>query len=170
MAGLKLFGLCIFVFLAVFVSFVFAADVITFEANIFDNASARPVLELEVPDFVFLGNVTVGEKSNEVHIYINNTGTVDALITPELVNSGEDIFNYLYFRGQKTHTVNGTSGVPVPFERIGDFSFTANKPTTGNNFNAEDFYSILDLTNYSGSITGDLIGRRADVKLVAVAA
>lgn len=170
MSRLNLLGLCTVFLLVLIIPLSLSANVITFEANILSNATEEAILSLEVPDYIFLGNVTIGEKSSETTISINNTGNVDLLITPELVNSGEDIFSYLYFRSQKTQTINGTSGIPVPFEKIGLFSFSVSKPASGSSVRKKDFYTVLDLTNYTGPLQDNLIGHRADVKLVAVAA
>ena len=142
-------------------------DIITFEANIIADSTEEPTIRISVPDYINLGNVSVGGKSQEIRVFINNTGSVDVIVTPELMNSSEEIFSYLYFREQKTRTINGTS-TNVPFSRLGNFSFSAAKPTSGNDFNEEDFYTILDLTDFNGNLNNNLIGHRANVKFIAV--
>jgi len=133
-------------------------DIITFEANIIADSTEEPTIRISVPDYINLGNVSVGGKSQEIRVFINNTGSVDVIVTPELMNSSEEIFSYLYFREQKTRTINGTS-TNVPFSRLGNFR---------NDFNEEDFYTILDLTDFNGNLNNNLIGHRANVKFIAV--
>jgi len=153
--------------LLLFVSIVFAGavDVITFEANILASEETNDVVRVEVPNSIFLGNVSKGGKSNEVRVWMNNTGNVDIIVRPQLIDLSKEYFENLYFRDQKTK--NKTD---VPFERIGDFGFVIDKPLSGEDFRKEDFYAILDLTNYTGEIPNDLIGYKADVKFYAFAA
>lgn len=155
------------VFLASFLALTEASgDVTTFEANIF--APKEDIIRVSVPDYIFIGNVTKGGKSAELKVYVNNTGSVNINVKPQLANKDEAIFNYLYFRSQKTKIINGIS-TEVPYEKIGNFSFNISKPSSGNNFNDEYFYVILDLTNYSENPNQDLIGYKADVKFFAIA-
>ena len=67
------------------------------EANVF-----APVVKIEVPNYVFLGNVTKGFSSDRVRIDINNTGTTAVSVTPELEDSNENIFKYLTFARRTT--------------------------------------------------------------------
>lgn len=160
------------IFIAVFVLYLVSAltDTMTVEANILtgtESGANGTIVRVEVPDYLFFGNVSKGGKSEELKVYVNNTGNVDITVMPRLVNSSEEIFSYLYFRKTKTKTVNGTS-MDVNFTRIGDFSFNVTKPASGSSFNDEYFYVILDLTNYDKTISNNLIGHRANVKFVAV--
>jgi hypothetical protein len=161
-----------FVFIVGFTLFIVSAltDTMTVEANIFAGSPAGgnvSVVRVEVPDYLFFGNVSNGGKSEELKVYVNNTGNVDIVVTPRLTNSSEDIFSNLYFRSTKTRTVNGTS-INVNFTKIGDFSFNISEPASGSSFNDEYFYVILDLTNYAKNISQNMMGRRANVKFYAV--
>jgi len=140
-------------------------DTMTVEANIFANAGNNStIIRVEVPDYLFFGNVTNFGMSEELRVYVNNTGNVDITVTPDLLNSTEVIFSNLYLR--KFRTSNGTA---VNFTRIGDFSFNINRPSSGQTFNDEYFYIMLDLTNNPQNITNNLIGHRTNVKFFAVA-
>ena len=158
---------------SVFVFFIFAtlflvsalSDTMTVEANIITNTSEsnNTIIRVEVPDYLFIGNVSVGEIGSEMKIYVNNTGNVDITVTPRLLNNSEDIFSYLHFRKLKT-----SNGTDVPLTRIGDFDFDISKPSSGNTYNDEYFYMVLDLRNYSGTLNNDIMRHRADVKFFAV--
>lgn len=140
-------------------------DVMTVEANIIKAAGNEEIIRVQVPDYLFFGNVSIGEKSEELKVYVNNTGNVDIKVKPRLTNSAEKIFNNLYFR--KFKTSNGTA---VAFTRIGDFQLDIDKPSSGQDYNDEYFYIILDLTNYTETINDNIMGHKADVKFYAVAA
>lgn len=146
---------------------VFASDnnITIFEANIFKDSSSQNIIKIQVPDYIFLGNVTNDKLSDEVNIAVNNTGNVDITVTPQLVNSSEPFFSYLYFRMQKSSTVNESLAY---FYRIGNFSFDISKPASGKNYTSKTFYAQLNLTDYPNEITSNLIGYRANVKFVAV--
>ncbi|MEK6850395.1 MAG: hypothetical protein AABX85_02375 [Nanoarchaeota archaeon] len=155
------------IFVMIFVLYLVSAlsDTMTVEANILTgiNEANGAIVRVEVPDYLFFGNVSKGAKSEELKIYVNNTGNVNIIVTPRLANSSEEIFSYLYFR--KFKISNGTA---VPFSRIGDFSFNITKPSSGNSFNDEYFYVILNLTNYNKTINNNIMVHRADVKFVVV--
>ncbi|MBS3081346.1 hypothetical protein J4416_00220 [Candidatus Pacearchaeota archaeon] len=164
----RIISLAIALLLVFIMFFYFASalnDTMIVEANIFANAGNNSTtIRVEVPDYLFFGNVTNFERSEELKVYVNNTGDVDITVTPDLINRSEIIFNNLYLR--KFRTSNGTA---VNYTRIGNFNFNINKPATGQTFNDEYFYIILDLTNNPQNITSDLIGHRTNVKFFAVA-
>lgn len=155
----------VFVFVMGFIFVVSALDdIMTVEANILPtNGGGSKIIRVEVPDYLFFGNVTKGMSSDELKVYVNNTGNVDIAVTPKLTNSSEEIFNHLFFRKFKT-----SGGAPVNFTRIGNFSFNVSKPTSGSDYNDEYFYVILNLSDYSGSVSSAMMGRRANVKFFAV--
>jgi len=74
------------------------SDTMTVEANILAGTGGldETIIRVEVPDYLFFGNVTNGAKSGELKVYVNNTGNVDITVTPELVDESEEIFSYLY--------------------------------------------------------------------------
>ena len=147
--------------------YVTAGDTMTVEVDVLaggDNPDPDDEISVQVPDKLDFGEITRGEKSEEFKVYVNNTGTVDITVTPELTDDSEDIFSYLYFRKLKT-----SGGVAVAFSRIGDFSFNITKPSSGSDFNDEYFYTQLDLTDYPDEIDSDMLNHQADVKFYAVA-
>ncbi|MFA4960056.1 MAG: hypothetical protein WC548_00125 [Candidatus Pacearchaeota archaeon] len=137
--------------------FVSADEIMTVEANIFKSVF-EPEISIQVPDYLFFGNLTRGEKSEELKVIVNNTGNVDVIITPTLADFDEEFFNYSYFRLRKT-----SGNATVPFEKIGDFSFSVDESDN------EYCYMTLDLTDYQKEIESDLIGYRADIKFIAMA-
>tara|TARA_Y100000034_G_C6865103_1_gene394194 strand:+ start:745 stop:1227 length:483 start_codon:yes stop_codon:yes gene_type:complete len=145
--------------LVMFFSFVFLAsadDVMTVEANIFAY-----VASVEVPESVFLGNLTKGyetELNSSNKIYINNTGTMGITVTPELVNSSEIIFSYLYFN----RILSGD------FERIGNYSLDIDQPSEPGGKEVGSFYMKLDLRNFNESIEEDMLGHNAEVNFIAM--
>src|SRR3989344_243265 len=84
----------------------------TVEVNImgFANQSGNVSdVSIEVPDYINLGNVTKDNPvSEEVDVYINNTGKLPITVTPQLKDSDELIFSYLYFR---TRTSSGNESL-----------------------------------------------------------
>lgn len=132
-------------------------DVSTFEVNII--GPPEPIIRISVPDNVFFGNLENGQQSDNVRINITNTGTVGVIITPQLIDKSEKIFNFTYFARRTTN----------PFQRIGGFSFNITAPATGDV--REDYiYAKLDLRDFDGAIDDDIPGHKADVRFFAVAA
>jgi len=134
------------------------------EANIlgFGNASEIPDVAIEVPDYIFLGNITkenpVSNGSNKV--YINNTGKVNVTITPQLADPDEEIFKWLFFRRITTDN----------WQKIGNYSLNIEQPSAGSRVRSKYCYMKLDLTNFNGRIDKDIIGHKADVIFYAMAA
>ena len=132
------------------------SETMTIEADIFTQPPL--VVSIEVPDYVFLGNVSVGKtNNNKTKVYVNNTGTANIIITPQVKNLSDDIVNYLYFQRR----------VADSWKQIGNFSFGINASTTGGKED-EYFYMKLDLKDYNGTIDQDIIGYQTDIKFVAM--
>lgn len=142
---------------------VFAAqnETMAVEVNIFAQYTPEDTISIEVPDFIFLGDVNEGDSTIKSRIYVNNTGTVDVTITPRLADSGDEIFQNLYFQ-------NRQSGNNSQIYRIGDYSFSILKPSAINGKRSEYFYMWLDLANFNDDITEDLIGQRSEVIFMAL--
>ncbi len=132
-------------------------DTMIVEVDILSSTSVDAV-SIEVPDHVFLGNVTKGKKTDEFQVYVNNTGTVNITVTPTLA-SNDDIFSNLYFWYRQTSD--------WPKQKIGDFSFNIQKPTSSG-VRKDHFSMWLDLTNYTGDINGNLIGDEKEITFVAL--
>lgn len=139
------------------ISFVNASNnsTITFEANVF--APPAPLVRLSLPDRIFLGNVSKGTETDKVKVDFNNTGNVAVTITPQLNDNNENIFNYTYFARRTTDS----------YQRIGNWSMNVAVPGASG-IESDYFYAILDLRNYPGNITSDLIGYSAPIKILAV--
>ena len=140
----------------------------TVEVNImgFANQSGNVSdVSIEVPDYINLGNVTKDNPVSEEtdRIYVNNTGKLAITVTPQLKDSDEIIFSYLFFR--TTKTTNGTEVTP---QRIGEYSLNIDKPAAGSSYKSKYFYMSLDLTNFDGEIKEDLTGYKADIVFLAM--
>jgi hypothetical protein len=121
-------------------------------------------ISIQVPDFIDLGNVSETGISSEPQIYMNNTGTVAIVVTPQLSNYTDDIFDYLHFREFKT-----SGGNPVTPQRIGNWSMNISAPSSGQTFRSKYFYMRLDLSQANIDLSDDLIGHQAHVRFFAVA-
>jgi hypothetical protein len=140
-------------------------DTMTVEVDLigFNVSEPGEGVGIEVQDYIYLGNVTKENlESDELKVYINNTGNVDVTVTPELVNSSEKIFSYLYFREHKTS--NGTAVIP---QKIGNYSLDIDKPSSGKSIRSASVYMHLNLTNYPDKIS-DEIGHRTKVLFIAM--
>ncbi|MEM0465249.1 MAG: hypothetical protein QXW97_00940 [Candidatus Pacearchaeota archaeon] len=138
------------------------------EANIigFANETFIPDVSIIVPDHIFLGNVTKDKPvSDEITIYINNTGRLPITVTPQLKDSEEIIFSYLFFRTLKTTSTNDSGVIP---KRIGNFSMNIDKPAPGSNNRGKRFYIQLNLTDFKGEIKEDLIGYKSEIIFLAM--
>ena len=142
-------------------------DIMTVSANILNSTgpSTFSGIRIQVPDYLFLGNLSSNGKSDEVKIYVNNTGNVNVTVTPQLVDPEDEIFSNLYFRETKTK-----DGKSVPFTRIGDFHFTILAPTGSATYKSKYFYMQLDLSNAGTDVPSDLIDYESDIKFFAAAA
>jgi hypothetical protein len=122
------------------------------EANIF-----APIVSVEVPDYVYFGNVSKGYESNEINITINNTGNIDISVTPKLADNSEKIFNYTYFKKTSSDT----------YRIVGMFNVNITKPKT-NGVTVQPVYAKLDLTDYDEDIPQDMLNHKTDIIFYAV--
>ncbi len=130
------------------------------------NSSSSDEIGIEVPDSLDLGELSKSNLvSDEVGLYINNTGTKDIRVTPMLIDSDEEIFKWLFFRTQKTDK----EGIMNITYKIGDYYLDINKPTTGKTFRAGHCYLQLNLTDFSGRIVDDINNYRAEIVFLATA-
>jgi len=119
---------------------------------------------IQVPNQVSLGNLSKSSmKTKEIEVDINNTGNVDVIITPVLKENSHEIFNYLYFRFQKT--VNKTNIKP---EKIGNWSMNVEKPDEGDEYKQDSFYMQLDLNEYDNKIREDMMNQKAEIIFYAM--
>lgn len=132
-------------------------DIVEFRANILANEPQ--IVKVSVPDYVFLGSVGKGEQTENVKIYVNNTGNVNVTITPELVNKNDPYFKYIYFQRR----------VAEPYRKIGEFKFNISAPKSPKKYEDEYVYAKLDLRSFEGDIQENIQEYKSDVKFVAVA-
>ncbi|MDP1729407.1 MAG: hypothetical protein Q8L27_04350, partial [archaeon] len=135
-------------------AFSISGESMTAEANIFADS-----ISIEVPDYIFLGNISKGFANEKVKLYINNTGTTNVTITPKLEDSSEKIFNYTYFARRADDV----------FVQIGKFSLNIPKPSTFGGKRDEYCYIRLDLTNYPYSISNDVPAHKSNIIFWATA-
>ena len=139
-------------------------DTMTVEVDLVDFTTPLEFVGVQIPDHVYIGNLSKKDMvSEEIGIYINNTGNVDITVTPELKDSNEKIFSYLYFRFQKT--VNKTD---VKQERIGNWSLAIEKPDEGDDYKRAHFYMQLNLKDYPEEIKQDIMGHTAEIVFYAM--
>lgn len=119
-----------------------------------------PRTQINVPDYVSLGDVSSGYVSDRVRIDIENTGDTKVEVTPRLVNEDDEIFSNLYFFRR----------VKDDHERIGNFDIEIDAPTSQNGVEDDYFYVELDLSNYGSDLEEDLLDRRGAVVFWAVPA
>src|SRR3989344_218040 len=95
-------------FLLFFMPFALAGDITVFEATVYGS-----VVSVEVPDIIYLGNISSGFVGEEKRVDIVNTGTTDIIITPILIGDHDPIFEKLYFSKR-------LSGVDYSFGQTGE--------------------------------------------------
>lgn len=161
-----------FVFLMVLFSntylvFGYSNDSTTLQVDLVGfNSSSNEEIGIEVPDRIDLGELTnTGKSSDEVGVYINNTGTKNIRVTPQLADNDEEIFKYLFFRDQKTTSTNNTD--LITFKQIGNYYLDIDKPLTGKTFRAGHCYLVLNLTEFSGRISEDVYDYSSEVIFIA---
>ncbi|MBS3089945.1 hypothetical protein J4461_03650 [Candidatus Pacearchaeota archaeon] len=142
-------------FLLFFMPFALAGDITVFEATVYGS-----VVSVEVPDIIYLGNISSGFVGEEKRVDIVNTGTTDIIITPILIGDHDPIFEKLYFSKR-------LSGVDYSFRQVGNFSLNMSKPSRLGGTNNDYFYTRMDLSDYTGSVPSGVSTLRANVKFVA---
>lgn len=167
-------GVYILIFLFIISLFIFNTKIISADSGINKTAivevnligfSEPPIPEvgIEVPDYIFLGNVTRESLiSDEVKVSINNTGKTNITVTPQLKDSSEKIFSYLFFRTRKSSSDPELN----KFYKIGSYRLDIEKPSSDKR--SEYCYMRLDLTNYPEEIKKDDIGYNAEIVFFAM--
>ncbi len=147
-------GVSMFVF-----SFAGANDTMTVETDVYKFPE---IVSIEVPDYFYFGNVTIGFATNPTSsdkIYINNTGTFNVSINVELVNSSDTVYSNLLFSKR-------LSGTGLNWTGINEFNY--NLPWSGQlgKATSDYFYMKLDLTSMS-NIPSDMIGHQGQIRFIA---
>lgn len=117
-----------------------------------------PIIQIQVPDSIDLGNVSYNADGTRTRVDINNSGNVNVNIKPVLVDSGDEIFSNLYF-------IRRTTDI---YTRIGSWSININASTSG--VEEDYFYMKLDLREYDGNITRDMLNEQGELKFIATQA
>jgi hypothetical protein len=162
---LKKAGVIVFLVSLIFLAgliFIKADDEMTVEANF--TGYSGGTFSIQVPDYIFLGEVSPETPFTETSktIRINNTGSANAIVTPELASNSPEVFNYLYFRKQKSTSTNDTS--LIEFHKIGEYSINVNKKDD------TTFYVSLNLTDFKKTLPSDDINLSTIIKFVGMAA
>lgn len=109
----------------------------------------EPVLKIEIMnDTLNMGNLTKGFVSDEQKITIRNSGTMDAIVRPEISTKNE-ISEYLLVSNSTTDAY---------FKKISDqvFNLSVKKPTSQGGYKDTSMYFKLDLTDYEGNQIGNI--------------
>lgn len=151
--------LVLLISLFVSISYVSAAqnETMTVEVNV---VVEEEIVSIEVPDYLFMENISAGESTDKFRIDVNNTGNVDISVTPLLQDSNEEIFSYLYFQ-------NRQSGNYSQEYLIGNYSFDIDKPSSPGGKRSEYCWMWLDLSDFNGEIGQNRI-ETTDILFVAL--
>ena len=116
------------------------------------------VVSIEVPDYIFFGNVSLGEElRTNKKIRVNNKGNVPVVVSTSLLSGAPTMFENLYF------------SLLVSSSRfhVNDFDFSINYSKTSTKYG--EFYGWLNLTSYTEELPeGSILRRNATVKFFAV--
>src|SRR3989344_6074882 len=145
-----LVGVLLSLFVIVFVS---ANSNVDFVADVY-----APRTSIQITNSIYMGNISKGYSTDKTRVDINNTGDVAVKVTPQLSNSSEEIFSNLYFARRTTE----------PYGKIGNFSLNISQPSSLGDVTDEYFYVKLDLTGYTGTISADKLGHKAQVVFYAL--
>ncbi len=131
---------------------------ILFCSNFILAANENPVMHVSadilestigitIPNSIEIGSIASGYLSNRTDLDIKNIGTVDVVVSPEVVfdeaNTGAyEIFTNLAFKNILSDTL----------KTIGEYSLTISKPSEVGGTRTERVYMYLDLINYSGNV------------------
>jgi hypothetical protein len=133
-----------------------ADDVMVVKADVLAST-----VGIDVPSNVELGEIAKGYMSERQDIDVKNTGTTDIVVIPSLDEGyNQSIFGYLSF--QKT--------LSEDLKKIGSFEFDIEKPNSVGSTRTEGIYMYLDLTDFEGEISDDLIGHSTNVTFWAIPA
>jgi len=138
------------IFLVVFAR---ANNIVTLEANII---SSDQYTMIEVEDsYLSFGNISKGYLSSSKYTCINNTGTMEVIVTLDLTSADSEFSNYLTARRYN-------SGV---YDAINKFNVTLG---TSSSERRKCVQFILNLANYTEPIYSPIINYRANITIRAV--
>ena len=153
----KLLSVFMFGFILLATSFVSAEDVN--DTMVVKTNVLKSVVSISVPEEVIFQDIAKGYVSERNDLDIKNTGTVDISVTPELAtNYSSDIFDYISFQ----------EVLADPLTKIRYFDFEILKPTVIGGERSQGIYMYLDLEEYAGEITEDMMDHQTEVIFWAV--
>ena len=115
-------------------------------------------ISISVPTEIIFQDITSGYISERKDLDIQNTGTVDIEVTPQLPNYTGEIFDKLVFQ----------EVLSDPLTQIEFFSFEIERPATVGGTRSMNLYMYLDLENYNEDIESDMLDHEAEVVFWAV--
>ena len=109
-------------------------------------------ISIEVPDYLFLGNVSAGEILSYT-TKINNTGKLKVNVQTELIDNSDEIFSNLYLKeyGGK-------------YKQVNDFNMNISSKSSKN------LYLFLNLTGFDGIIDNEMVDHQNQIRFIATAA
>lgn len=133
-----------------------ADDVMVVEADVLETTTG-----IDVPSSVEFGEITKGYISDQQDVNIENTGTTDITVIPELDEgyTGE-IFEYISFKRVLADDLT----------KIGSFEFEIEKPSNIGGTRTQGIYMYLDLTEFEDDISSDLMEHNTNVTFWAIPA
>ncbi|MBT4376108.1 hypothetical protein HOD29_01920 [archaeon] len=153
----KLLSVFMFGFILLATGFVSAEDVN--DTMVVKTNVLKSVVSISVPEEVIFQDIAKGYVSERNDLDIKNTGTVDISVTPELAtNYSSDIFDYISFQ----------EVLADPLTKIRYFDFEILKPTVIGGERSQGIYMYLDLEEYAGEITEDMMDHQTEVIFWAV--
>ena len=112
-----------------------------------------PVISIEVPDSISIGEVTKNDPVSEKKFSINNTGTVDVVITTEIDENASEVFDYLFLRKYRSST------------RLNVNDFEGQIPTG----EEKQFYVGLNMTGFNETLSSNDLVLNTTIKFTAMA-
>ncbi len=131
----------------------------TVKVNVTGLTTEEDTISIEVPDSVSLKNVMEGEKTDNVNVHLNNTGSIAITITPQLSDPEDILFQNIYFKNTDT--------ISTQPQRIGNYSLNIARPSIIGTKKEGHCWMGLDLTNFTGKISGTQ-ERQTDILFIAL--
>ena len=116
-------------------------------ANMTVKVNVLPTtISISVPDNIVFDDIAAGYLSELQSFSVINSGTTDIQVMPNLGTSTDDgLFSNIAFKRVQTDDPT----------KIGFFDLEIEKPSTVGETRDQNVYMQLDLTDYSGEITGN---------------
>ena len=112
-----------------------------------------PIISIEVPDSISIGEVTKSDPVSEKKFSINNTGNVDVVITTEIDENASEVFDYLFLRKYRSSA------------RFNISDFEGEVPDG----EEKKFYVGVNMTNFNGTLSSNDLVLNTTIKFTAMA-